>query len=164
MPVKGNIIESKIKQNNLTLNPNRVDPKDYETKLSPKEEAGFQQWLDKNHKEGKIQKGDYNYYKEKGFGYNYDFRGAFKNKASGGIDPVDKKWHWNDYGKKPNEPTFSDQSKYHGSNGLMGGTWAEGDRFIAPILGNKNSNIINDNILSNISMRNKLLSQMKNKK
>jgi hypothetical protein len=145
------------------LYPN-ANPKKYETKLSPADEVKFQSWLTQNAKEGKIPIDDYNYYKKNGYGRDYDMRAAFEKGIKPEINPNDKQWHWNDYGKKPNEETFSDQSKYHGVDGLMGGTWAEGDKFIAPILGNKNSTIINDNILSNISIRNKLLSQMKNKK
>lgn len=126
-----------IVQAKLSLNKDKVDPKKYETKLSSEDENKFQLWLDKNHKEGKIQKGDYNHYKEKGFGYNYDFRAAFKNKASGGIDPVDKQWHWNDYGKKPNHPTFSNESVHYleAAKPGVGGRW-EGDKYIKnPIVG-----------------------------
>lgn len=126
-----------IVQAKLSLNKDKINPKSYETKLSSEDENKFQSWLDKNHKEGKIQKGDYNYYKEKGIGYNYDFRAAFKNKASGGIDPVDKKWHWNDYGKKPNHPTFSNESVHYleAAKPGVGGSW-EGEKYTKnPIIG-----------------------------
>jgi hypothetical protein len=113
------------------LYPN-ADPKKYETVLSPHEEVNFQSWLYKNASEGKISSGDFKHYREKGYGFDYDMRAAFKKGISAEINPIDKKWHWDDYGKKPNEPTFSNQSKYHGVDGYAGGTWADGDKFIPP--------------------------------
>lgn len=112
------------------LYPN-ADPKKYETKLPADQEPKFQKWLDDNYKAGKIQKGDYNFYKKNGYGYDYDFRAAFQTGQKPEINPDDKKWHWNDIGKKPNEPTFSNQSKYHGVDGMEGGTW-DGNNFIPP--------------------------------
>lgn len=140
------------------LYPN-ADPKKYETKLSPADEVKFQSWLAQNAKEGKISEGDYNHYKENGYGYDYDMRAAFQKGIKPEINQQDKQWHWADYGKKPNEATFSNQSKYHGVDGYVGGTWADGDRFVLPYFGNKNT--INDNIPSNMSIRSKLLAQMK---
>jgi|GEM_PF-6853561 len=125
----------KDKQESLPANNEsfkNVDAKKFETKLSPEDEKKFQLWLDKNHKEGKIGKEDYDHYKEKGYGYDYDFRAAFKNKASGGIDPVDKQFHWNDYGKKPNHESFSNESMYYskvaepGVGGYWGGNEEQG--------------------------------------
>lgn len=107
------------------------DPIKYETQLSPEEEKKFQIWLDKNHKEGKIGTGDYNFYKKNGYGYDYDFRAAFKNGITPAINPEDKQWHWNDFGKKPNEPTFSNQSVYYPGLAApgVGGYWNE-DAFV----------------------------------
>lgn len=107
----------------------RIDPSKYETKLSPKDEAEFQQWFEQQHKKGYIGDGDYKYYKEHGYGYDYDFRALFDSDQS--KEPVkakDGKWHWDDYGKKPNEPTFSNQSLYHGRDGHFGGKW-KGNEF-----------------------------------
>jgi len=114
-----------------------INPKDYETQLSPKEEEGFQKWLDKKHKEGKIGSGDYNFYKTNGYGYNYDFRAAYKNKDAGGISSVDNQWHWNDYGKKPNHPTFSNESVYYSkiAEPGIGGSWNEETYIKNPLVG-----------------------------
>ena len=122
-----------------------ADPKKYETKLSPADEIKFQSWLVQNAKEGKISAGDYNHYKEKGYGYDYDMRAAFQKGIKPEINPDDKKWHWDDYGKKPNEPTFSDQSKYNGVDNMKGGTWNK-DTFIPPKMGMLNTpNYLYDN-------------------
>ncbi|MGN6266431.1 MAG: LPD38 domain-containing protein, partial [Ginsengibacter sp.] len=106
-----------------------IDPKDYETKLPADQEVKFKQWLDANHAQGKISDGDYNFYKKNGYGYDYDFRAAFQNGLEPEINKQDGKWHWGDLGKKPNEPTFSTESKYNGVNGMQGGT-SSGDQFI----------------------------------
>jgi hypothetical protein len=108
-----------------------ADPKKYETNLSPADEVKFQSWLTQNAKEGKISAGDYKHYKEKGYGYDYDMRSAFEKGGTPKINPTDNKYHWTDYGKKPNHPTFSNQSKYNGSDNMKGGTWDK-DKFIAP--------------------------------
>ena len=78
------------------LYPN-ADPKKYETKLNSVDEGKFQSWLAQNAKEGKISTGDYKYYKEKGYGYDYDMRAAFQKGIKPEINPKDKQWHWNDY-------------------------------------------------------------------
>lgn len=107
------------------------DPSKYETKLSPKEEIDFQNWLDKNRKEGKISVGDYNFYKKNGYGYDYDFRAAFKAGLKPEINQEDKQWHWSDYGKKPNQPTFSNESIYYPQSAApgVGGHW-DGEQYI----------------------------------
>lgn len=107
------------------------NPKEYETKLTPEEEVKFQKWLDDKYNKGHISEGDYKHYKEKGYGYNYDFRAAYKDKQSGGISPVDKEWHWGDIGKKPNHPTFSNESKYYTKLAApgVGGRW-DGETYI----------------------------------
>jgi len=113
----GNFVGRSEKENN------NIDPSKYETKLSPQEESKFQIWLDNQHKEGKIEKGDYDFYKKNGYGYGYDFRAAFEAGEKPQISKVDGKWHWDDIGKKPNHSTFSNQSKYHNVDGNVGGTW-----------------------------------------
>lgn len=114
-----------------------INPKDYETQLSPKEEEGFQKWLDKNNKEGKIPKGDYNFYKQNGYGYGYDFRAAYKAGLKPQISKVDNQWHWGDYGKKPNHETFSNESKYYidVAQPGVGGSW-DGENYTQnPLVG-----------------------------
>jgi hypothetical protein len=90
----------------------------YETKLSPEQESKFQLWLDSQYRAGKIGAGDYRFYKQNGYGYDYDFRAAFAK----GLAAADN-GHWGDIGKKPNHPTFSDQSKYASAPGANPGKW-----------------------------------------
>lgn len=52
--------------------------------------------------------------------YDYDLQGAFLNGASAAGNG-----HLTDQFKKPNHPTFSDQSQYSGLDGYTGGTWAD---------------------------------------
>ena len=52
--------------------------------------------------------------------YDYDLQGAFK----AGLNPAEN-GHLPDTFKKPNHPTFSNQSKYHGVEGYMGGNWIQ---------------------------------------
>lgn len=54
--------------------------------------------------------------------YDYDLRGMWVAGAGFGGG----NGHAVDTFKKPNHPTFSDQSKYHGVDGFMGGSWREG--------------------------------------
>jgi hypothetical protein len=82
----------------------------YDTKLSEAEEVAFQKWK-KQHA-------------PKDSGLDYDLRGAFKS----GFKP-DEAGHWPDLYKKPNHPTFSDQSIYAKEGNP--GRW-EGENFIPP--------------------------------
>lgn len=89
-----------------------ADPYDfsnkYNTKLSPDDEAKYQKWAKDNGKEKDV--------------YDYDMRGFWKDG-----NQFAENGHGADTYKKPNHPTFSDQSKYHGVNGAFGGTWTEKD-------------------------------------
>ena len=89
-----------------------VDPYDftdrYNTQLTPEEEAKFQQWAKENNALGDL--------------YDYDVRGAWKELTSGTMSK-DARGHLGDTYKKPNHPTFSDQSIYHGKDGFVGGSW-----------------------------------------
>lgn len=98
--------------------------KQYETKLDPQKETQFWGWLDKMATSGKIKTGDYQYYKQNGYGYDYDFRRAFQEGQTPGKDG-----HWKDTGKKPNHPTFSTESVYATAEGARPGKW-EGSRYI----------------------------------
>lgn len=95
---------------------NANDPQDfserYNTKLSPEEEARFQEWARKENRTGDV--------------YDYDLRGAWKELQSGDMKE-DARGHLGDKYKKPNHPTFSDQSRYNGVDGYLGGTWSEED-------------------------------------
>jgi hypothetical protein len=90
----------------------------HETQLSPEKEKEFWKWLDKNHEEGNIGKNDYKFYKENGYGADYDFRAAFIK----GLKPAEN-GHWDDWGKKPNHKTFSTDSVYANEPGVRPGKW-----------------------------------------
>jgi hypothetical protein len=81
----------------------------FNTQLSPMEEQNFTQW--------KAQ------YAPNDSGEDYDLRGAFK----ANLRPDPKTGHWPDTYKKPNHPTFSNESQY--AKFGKPGHW-EGDRFI----------------------------------
>lgn len=66
----------------------------YDTKLTAAEESQFQAWKAKNAPNDS--------------GADYDLRGAFK----AGVTPAASNGHWPDTFKKPNHPTFSNQSNY----------------------------------------------------
>lgn len=78
----------------------------YNTKLSPADEAAYQSWAAKNNRTSDT--------------YDYDMRGAWKD----GAGQADN-GHFPDTYKKPNHPTFSDQSQYSGKDGNVGGTWSK---------------------------------------
>lgn len=62
--------------------------------------------------------------------YDYDMVGAFLGGVKSGEDG-----HLPDTYKKPNHPTFSVDSQYHGSDGNSGGQWLEltdGDWLFVP--------------------------------
>jgi hypothetical protein len=92
-----------------------VDPNDmtnqYNTQLSPADEAKFQAWAKANPRMGNT--------------YDYDSRGFWKSGAQ-----QDVRGHGGDEYKKPNHPTFSDQSRYSTAQN-PGGHWD-------PIPGSKN--------------------------
>ena len=91
-----------------------VDPYDfsdrYNTKLSYEEEAQFQKWAKMEGRDKDV--------------YDYDIRGAWKELKTGKMSE-DERGHLGDKYKKPNHPTFSDQSKNNGIDGYVGGTWSE---------------------------------------
>lgn len=76
----------------------------HNTELTPDEEQRYQEWA-----RGAGREGD---------AYDYDMRGAWKE----GIT-ADRSGHFPDTYKKPNHPTFSNESRYHGAGGRMGGQW-----------------------------------------
>jgi hypothetical protein len=97
-----------------------ADPGDYSgrynTPLSPADEAAYQAW-------GKQQAaaGGRNSAADT---YDYDMRG-FWNAAQGNPQFADN-GHAGDQFKKPNHPTFSTLSQYHGVDGNQGGAWGGG--------------------------------------
>lgn len=92
----------------------------FNTVLSPDEEEKYQVWATDNHREKDV--------------YDYDLRGAWKELQSGTMSE-DERGHLGDKYKKPNHPTFSDQSIYSGQDGVTGGVWsrnAEGKDVYTP--------------------------------
>lgn len=85
----------------------------YDTALKPGEEAAFQVWKKK--------------YAPQDSGADYDLRGAWK----AGLKPDPRSGHWPDTYKKPNHPTFSDQSQYAKDRPDLAGRW-EGETYIPP--------------------------------
>ena len=86
----------------------------YNTQLKPGEKRRFNRWVAK---ESKRQGRDI--LMDMGA---YDVQGFWK---SGDYKRMDQDNHGSDTWKKPNHPTFSNQSKYHGADGWYGGNWTE---------------------------------------
>lgn len=96
--------------------PVEAEPPDFTAKfntpLNADQEDKFQKWVsEQSQKRGYDLRMDLN---------DYDLRGLFKDK--GGFD---SRGHASDEYKKPNHPTFSDESKYNGVGGFQGGKWIE---------------------------------------
>lgn len=89
-----------------------TDPR-FNTRLSSQEETQFQKWKQR--------------YAPHDSGYDYDLRGAFKS----GFTPDAKTGHWKDEFKKPNHPTFSDQSRYAKAMPERAGSW-KGETYVPP--------------------------------
>jgi hypothetical protein len=101
-----------IPESKPTLPPSK--PGEYDTKLKPIEEFKFKEWKKT--------------YAPSDSGEDYDLRGAYK----AGLTPDPTTGHWPDEYKKPNHPTFSDQSKYAvGEDAKKAGHW-EGEKFVPP--------------------------------
>jgi hypothetical protein len=66
---------------------------------------------------------DYNTKFKSSDSYDYDMQGWYK--ANPNADPNGAGVHYPDTFKKPNHPTFSDQSKYNGVDGNQGGQWIQ---------------------------------------
>ena len=80
----------------------------YNTQLTPEEEREFQAWAKAEGRQGDV--------------FNYDLRGAWKELQSGTMSE-DARGHLGDKYKKPNHPTFSDQSIYSTEEN-RGGHWS----------------------------------------
>lgn len=93
----------------------------YNTKLTPEQEAAYQKWVEQQSFE---KQRDYSRDTQ-----DYDLRGAWKEIMSGQMSEADN-GHLGDKYKKPNHPTFSDQSIYNNTpspwGGMyQGGTWGQ---------------------------------------
>ncbi len=78
----------------------------YNTKLSPEQETQFLNWAAANNRLNDLA--------------DYDMRGAWANGIA-----ADANAHFPDTYKKPNHPTFSNESIYHGIDGYEGGSWSK---------------------------------------
>lgn len=85
--------------------PNPDQTGSYNTPLEPEKEAEFQKWMEVNPK-------------AQGDMADYDVRGAWK------AGKIPASGHGPDDWKKPNHPTFSDESIYHGP-ATPGGKWVQ---------------------------------------
>jgi len=82
----------------------------YNTPLNPAQQKQFDAWADQQKaKTGRDPRNDR---------YDYDVNGYFLSGAA-----TDERGHGTDQFKKPNHPTFSNESIYHGKDGHMGGEW-----------------------------------------
>ena len=89
----------------------------YNTALNAENETRFQNWLAQQSKtRGRDLSGDLTNYDLKGYWMN----GGYKDAGSG---------HMPDTYKKPNHPSFSNESKYHGATDPWGGKF-EGGRWV----------------------------------
>lgn len=78
----------------------------FNTILPPEQEQAYQEWARKIGHENDT--------------YDYDLRGAYRDGGSQA-----ENGHFPDTYKKPNHPTFSNESIYDGQGGMAGGRWAE---------------------------------------
>lgn len=92
----------------------------FNTELSPEDTFKYHVWLDdEGSRRGKDMREEAN---------DYDMQGAWKDGAG-----QSGNGHYPDTYKKPNHPTFSDQSKYHDTEDTIhggkweGGHWGEGE-------------------------------------
>lgn len=91
-----------------------INPDAYNTSLNSQEESQFQVWKNK--------------WAPHDSGYDYDLRGAFKAGLTPGING-----HWPDTFKKPNHPTFSNQSIYAKDRPDLAGSWS-GETYIPSLI------------------------------
>lgn len=85
----------------------------YDTQLPDDEEKRFQAWKQ--------------IYAPKDSGADYDLRGAYR----AGLKPDPNTGHWPDTYKKPNHPTFSNESIYAKDRPDLAGRW-EGNQYVSP--------------------------------
>lgn len=110
-PVK---FESPKMQDGGTVDPEMMFRDKYNTELTPSEKKEFDKWVaEESKRQGRDILMDMGAYDIKGFWKS----GDYKN--------MDSDNHGTDTWKKPNHPTFSNQSRYHGADGWYGGNWTD---------------------------------------
>lgn len=82
----------------------------YNTALKPDQERAFWKWAKQAGREYDVE--------------DYDLRGAWLELQKGDMTEADN-GHLGDKYKKPNHPTFSDESIYNGADGHYGGHWVD---------------------------------------
>jgi len=98
---------------NNVVTPDMTDQ--YNTKLSTGDETKYKQWQQQQSQiVGRNLSADER---------DYDMRGFWK--ANPTFSYADPSQHLNDTYKKPNHPTFSNESIYSGKDGYVGGQWVE---------------------------------------
>ena len=107
-----------VDPNNIKGTGISINPADYDTKLTPEQERGFQAWRAKL---------------DRGLQYDgdYDLRGAYLDNVQSAISDSDGKPHMSDKFKKPNHKTFSVHSKYAKDFPELAGDW-DGNNYILP--------------------------------
>jgi hypothetical protein len=109
---------AKAVEKTLTIDPD-ADPETmfygrYNTPLTKREQEHFDNWaIKQSERQGR------NILMDKGA---YDIQGFWK---AGDWKRMDADNHGTDTWKKPNHPTFSNHSRYHGADGWYGGNWTE---------------------------------------
>lgn len=98
------------------MTPQQSDPLDftdkYNTPIPPEKQAQFDQWANtRKQATGRDPRNDR---------YDYDVNGFFLSGAA-----TDPRGHGSDQFKKPNHPTFSDESQYNGVDSYVGGKWTD---------------------------------------
>ena len=89
----------------------------YNTNLTTDQEAKYESWATGNNNQNRNMSKDI---------YNYDLRGYWDKYINGNSKQEDSaNGHLTDEFKKPNHPTFSDQSIYNNVDGNVGGKWTE---------------------------------------
>jgi hypothetical protein len=91
----------------------------YNTPLSSQQEQQFQAWMKAQSVKSATNPTGRDISKDL---YDYDMRGDWLQGAN-----RDERGHGTDTFKKPNHPTFSIGSKYHGVDGNEGGQWGKRD-------------------------------------
>lgn len=96
----------------------------YDTELTRDEETAYTMWMAQQKNAGNILPDDW--------GQDYDFRGYWKETQGQGMSTAET--HFTDKYKKPNHPTFSNESIYStGENAMYAGYWL-GEEFVAPLI------------------------------
>lgn len=105
--------------NGGTVDPEMKFRNKYNTDLTKSEQTAFNKWAqEESERQGR------DILMDKGA---YDVQGFWK---SGDYKNIDKDGHGTDKWKKPNHPTFSNESIYHNVDGYVGGVWGKDGSYI----------------------------------